>query len=85
LGQSLHSYVKRAKQALSALTFQKLASIRVVDIDRYNRTVGRIYVGDLDVSAEMVRLGAAWVYRKYAEDQNLYRREDGAKEAKRGL
>ena len=49
----------------------------MVDIDRYQRNVGRIYVGDLDVSAEMVRLGAAWVYRKYAKDQNLFRLEDG--------
>ena len=62
---------KRANQAFSALTFQTLVCTKVIDIDRYKRTVGRIYVDDLDVSAEMVRLGAAWVYRKYAKDQNL--------------
>ena len=57
----------------------------MVDIDRYHRIVGRIYVNDLDVSAEMVRLGAAWVYLKYAEDQNLYKLGDEARSAKRGL
>jgi len=63
---------KRARQELSALTFQKPVVVRVADVDRYQRIVGRIYVDALDVSAEMVRLGAAWVYRKYAEDGNLY-------------
>jgi micrococcal nuclease len=33
----------------------------------------------------MVRLGAAWVYSKYTEDQNLYKLEDEARSAKRGL
>lgn len=57
----------------------------MVDINRYQRTVGRIYVDDLDVSAEMVSLGAACVYRKYARDQNLYKLEDDARSSKRGL
>jgi hypothetical protein len=33
----------------------------------------------------MIRQGAAWVYRQYAKDQSLYRLEDQAKSAKRGL
>ena len=67
------------------MAFQKLIAIRLIDIDRYHRIVGRIYVDDLDVSAEMVRLGAAWVYRKYAKDKNLYSIEDEAKLYKRGI
>ena len=78
-------YGMRTKQAFSALTFQKLVCIKVIDIDRYQRIVGRIYVDDLDVSAEMVRRGAAWVYRKYAKDQKLYKPEDEARADKRGL
>ena len=46
----------------------------------YGRTVGRVYVGGVDVNAEMVKQGAAWVYRKYAQDQALYRLEEQAKE-----
>jgi len=57
----------------------------LVDIDRYQRTVGRIYVDDVDVSAELVRQGAAWVYLKYAKYKNLYVLEDEARAAKRGL
>ena len=55
------------------------------DTDRYGRTVGRVYVGNLDVNAEMVKQGAAWVYRTYAKDQALYRLENEARAAQRGL
>ena len=51
----------------------------------YGRTVGRVYVGGVDVNAEMVKQGAAWVYRKYAQDQALFRLEEQAKAARRGL
>ncbi len=71
-------YGNRAKQTLSDLTFKKPVAVKFVDIDRYQRIVGRIYVDNLDVSAEMVRVGAAWVYRKYAKDQSLYKLEDEA-------
>ena len=47
-----HRDSKRAKQELSDLAFNKPVSIRLVDIDRYERIIGRIYVNDLDVSAE---------------------------------
>ena len=57
----------------------------VQDTDRYGRTVSRVYVGDMDVNAELVRQGAAWVYRQYAKDQSLYTLENEAKAAKRGL
>ena len=74
-----------AKQRLSDLVFGKPIAIKLVDIDRYDRIVGRIYVDDLDVNAELVRIGAAWVYRKYATDPSLYDLEEEAREAKRGL
>lgn len=74
-----------AKQQLSDMVFRKPIAIKLVDIDRYERIVGRIYVDDLDVNAELIRIGAAWVYRKYATDASLYDLEDEAREAKRGL
>lgn len=78
-------YGKKAKQELSDLTFEKPVAIKLVDIDRYERIVGRIYVDDVDVSAELVRRGAAWVYRRYATDDSLYGLEDDARESGRGL
>lgn len=83
--ESKQPYGQRAKQQLSELIFNRPARVVVQDTDRYGRTVGRVYVGGFDINAEMVKRGAAWVYRAYAKDQSLYRLEAEAKAAKRGL
>ena len=46
-------YGSRAKQALSELAFGKDVRVVVAAIDRYGRTVGRIYAGPVDISAEL--------------------------------
>ena len=78
-------YGSRAKEALSKLAFGKRARVVATDRDRYGRIVGRVYVGDTDVNAELVRRGAAWVYRQYAKDPGLFALEAEARRAKRGL
>ena len=83
--ESGQPYGSRARQALAALAFGKQARIVETDRDRYGRTVGRVYVGGMDVNAELVRQGAAWVYRQYAKDPALFALEDEARAAKRGL
>ena len=62
--ESKQPYGERAKQTLSDLAFGKPARVVVQDTDKYGRTVGRVYVGNLDVNAEMIGRGAAWVTRK---------------------
>jgi endonuclease YncB( thermonuclease family) len=78
-------YGSRAKQALSDLAFGKSVRVVVQDTDRYGRSVGRVYAGFNDINAELVRQGAAWVYRKYNRDPSLLRLEQEAREARRGL
>lgn len=83
--ESAQPYGTRAKQELFRLVHGKTVTVKVQDIDRYGRTVGRVYVNELDVNAEMVKLGAAWVYRKYASDQSLYALEKQAKQKRAGI
>jgi len=83
--ESKQPYGERAKQTLSDLAYNKQARVVVQDTDKYGRTVGRVYVGGVDVNAEMIRQGAAWVYRQYLKDQSLLALEAEAKSAKRGL
>jgi endonuclease YncB( thermonuclease family) len=78
-------YGTKAKQLLSDLAFSKEARVVVTDTDRYGRAVGRLHVGTTDVNAEMVRRGAAWVYRRYNRDPSLLRFEAEARAARRGL
>ena len=83
--ESRQPYGSRSKQELSGLAFGRPAAVQVQDTDRYGRTVGRVTVDGVDVNAEMVRRGAAWVYRKYAKRQFLFTIEKQARDAKAGL
>ena len=42
-----------------AMVFGKEVTVRVKELDRYGRTVGRVFVEDTDVSLELVRAGLA--------------------------
>ena len=78
-------YGARAKQALSDLIFGKEIFTNVETVERYGRSVARLCVDDLDISAEMLRQAAAWVYRKYATVESLYEIEKEAQGAGHGL
>jgi len=83
--ESGQPYGNKSKQALSGLIFGKNIRVDVQTTDRYGRTVGRPYVDDLDICAEMVRMGAAWAYRDYLKDKDLLTLESDAKANRRGL
>ena len=74
-----------ARQSMSEMLFGK--EVRVVEQgrDRYGRTIGRVYQGCVDVSAEQVKQGMAWVYRKYTKEAALYQLEEEAKQHRLGL
>ena len=78
-------WASRARQALSALAFGKVATVEPVTTDRYGRTVAEIFVQGVHVNREMVRNGDAWVYRKYATDETLFTLENEARAQKRCL
>ena len=78
-------YGSKARKALAELAFQKDAHVVWSEKDRYGRVIGRVYIDDLDVNAEMVHLGHAWVYREYSEDEFLLALENEARAARSGL
>ena len=78
-------YGQKAKQELASLAFNQDAQISVIDTDRYGRVVGRVVVDGLDVNAELVRRGAAWVYRDYLKRPELIPLEVEARRQRKGL
>ncbi len=78
-------YGQKAKQELASLAFNHSAQVSVIDTDRYGRVVGRVVVDDLDVNAELVRRGAAWVYRDYLKRTDLLPLEAEARRQRKGL
>lgn len=55
------------------------------DVDAYGRIVAQVWVGNLDINAEMVRRGAAWFDSEYSQDEQLYLIEAGARDRRLGL
>ena len=53
------AYSKRAKQFTSKLVFGKLVEVKVMDIDRYGRTVAIIYADKTLLNEELVKAGLA--------------------------
>jgi endonuclease YncB( thermonuclease family) len=83
--ESKQPFGAKSKQSLSELCFGKRAEVVPGATDRYKRTVARVKCAGVDANAEQVNRGMAWVYRKYAKDNNLYVLQHEAKSAERGL
>lgn len=77
---------QKSKQSLSNFCFSKIATVDVVDTDRYGRYVGVVTCERINANDAQVQAGMAWVYRKYAKGfGHLYALEDEAKGNQRGL
>lgn len=76
---------KASRRMLSQLVFSRTVEIEPVEQDRYDRLVARLWLGETDVNAELLELGAAWVYRRYARDAAYCAYEKAARDLDRGL
>ena len=74
-----------SKAALAALVYGKPVLVEPIEQDRYDRLVARLWLGDLDVNAEMIKQGQAWVYRRYAGEPAYCAYEKAARDLRRGL
>jgi endonuclease YncB( thermonuclease family) len=89
--EKAQAFGQKSKESLSGLAFQKQVQVRSSKKDRYGRTVGQVFVGNMDVCLEQVKLGMAWHYKTYQreqtpEDRVLYdRAESQAREQRLGL
>lgn len=78
-------YGNAARRELSRLVYLRKVEVEPIEQDRYDRLVGRLWLGDIDVNAELLRLGAAWVYRRYAREAQYCAYEQDARALGYGL
>lgn len=78
---------KESTAALAVLVMGKEVDIEPFSQDRYERMIGIVFMGDLNVNLELVKRGHAWAYRQYMrkEDSALCINEAAARTAKKGL
>jgi len=79
-------FYKVSKQYLAKLCFGKTVTLKEDARDQYDRIVAFTYLEDgREVSAEMLKAGMAWHFKKYNSNPELAKLEIEAREAKRGL
>ena len=78
-------YGNRARKSLARLAFGRSVRVVATGTMANGELVARLYVANIDVSAEMVRLGYAWAEREDNPEFELLRLEREAKERRRGL
>lgn len=75
-----------ARRMLGKLIYNKAIRLEIIDIDRYDRYVAKVYAGARYVNRFMLKAGMAWLYRHYAGDDTLLAEaETRARSAGRGI
>lgn len=77
-------YGNKSKEYLSELIADKTVTVDVKGKDQYKRVLGVIYLGEMNINAEMIRSGYAWNY-KYSKDKYYIKLQEKAKAEKKGL
>jgi micrococcal nuclease len=74
-----------AKQKLSELIFNKEVEIHYKTTDKYRRTVAMVYLGKYNINEEMIKLGFAWHFKRYDNNNSWDKMEEEARSQGIGL
>ena len=83
--ESAQPFGRRSRDSLAELCAGRFARVIWSEMDRYGRTLGRVWCGGVDANAEQVRRGMAWVFDRYVTDRSLYAVQESARAARLGL
>ena len=85
--ESRQSYGNASKKYLASLIAGKSVFIKENKKDIYQRTLGTIYLEQININAKMVENGFAWAYRYkgVVNNNNMLKLESKAKQNKKGL
>jgi endonuclease YncB( thermonuclease family) len=74
-----------AKQFTSNAVYMKTVTYVITNKDRYGRSVAKVYYNNKYLSAEIIKNGMGWQYKKYSHSKELAKLEQHARSKKRGL
>ena len=58
-------YSKVSRTFINDMVYGKDVEVTKMDVDRYGRTVGMVYVDGVNVNEAMLKAGLAWHYKQY--------------------
>jgi len=74
-----------ARRALAAKLAGGTVRVESAGRDQHGRLLGRLWLDDRDLNAELVAEGWAWAFGGFAEDDELLAAEAAARRSRRGL
>lgn len=85
--ESQQAYGKTSRKYLASLIAGKNVFVQESNKDIYQRTLGTIYLEQININAKMVANGFAWAYRYkgIVNNNNMLKLESKAKQNKKGL
>jgi len=83
--EGAQAFGRRAEHSLRELVGRNEVDLSWKSLDRYGRPIAQMSVDGLDVNAEQIRRGFAWVFRHYSKDETLIAFEAQAKASGLGL
>lgn len=64
------AFGNKSRQALASMVFRQRVVVESQKVDRYGRLIGKVFVGNVDVSLALLDLGLAWHYKEYQSEQS---------------
>lgn len=83
--ESSQAFGKKAKEFTSDQVASKTVRYKIINTDRYGRYIAKIYYENKYLSAEIIKNGFGWHYKKYSKSIELSNLERAAKQKKIGV
>ncbi len=75
----------KSKQALSALVSAEWVLVNSSGKDNYGRTLGTVFLGEVNINKRMVESGNAWAYTAFVSDKDYFTLQEHAQANAVGL
>lgn len=76
---------QEAKYFTQSQVLGKNVTYKVVNNDKYGRSISKVYYNDKYLSEQIIKTGNGWWYKRYSTDLNLKEEERNAKNKSIGL
>lgn len=83
--EKAQEYGKEATNYLSSAINNKNVKVEVINKDRYQRSVGVIWLGDSNINLNILKQGLAWHYKQYDKSQAYADAEKIAQKSKKNI
>ncbi|MBZ4037825.1 thermonuclease family protein [Flavobacterium sp. 17A] len=83
--ESSQDFGKKAKSFTAEQVALKIVNYKVTGTDRYGRSIAKVYYDNKYLSAEIIKNGFGWHYKKFSKSDDLRKLELSARSKKIGL